>query len=73
MKKKQDNDSDILLSQELLSSRIKVLTLKNKEERHDQILNILQSGASDQIKYMIGNNDFQNLLIREEERDFFDV
>jgi len=46
--------------------------LKSKEERTDEILKILNQGAMEQVKYMYDIKDYDNIMINDQEKSFFE-
>ncbi len=62
----QESDPDISFE------TLKFLALKSKEERNDEILKILSDGAFDQVKYMYNIKDYKNIMLRDEEKGFFE-
>ena len=56
-----------------VSQRVKILTLKNKEDQAEQILKILVEGASHQFNYMRGTNDYMEINTNEDEKSFIDI
>ena len=47
--------------------------MKSKEERNGEILKILSQGAVEQVKYMYDTQDYDNLMMSEQERGFFEI
>ena len=61
------------MTQEISFEKLRDLAIKSKEERNGEILKILNQGAIEQVKYMYDTQDFDNLMISEQERGFFEI
>ena len=65
--------SDVSEETHNVSQRVKILTLKNKEDQAEQILKILVEGASHQLNYMRGANDYMEINTNDDEKSFIDI
>ena len=52
---KKEEEPAVKLSLEEMTSKLKYLALKSKEERNEDIINILKNGALSQVDYLIAN------------------
>lgn len=58
---------------EVVSERIKVLTMKNKEEQTEQLMNMLVKGAHDQINYLKDTQEYMDANLEEDDKSFLDI
>ena len=61
------------ISEEVLFNKIEDVKIRSKEERNDQILQILANGALNQLNYLSECPDCVNILSGDDDRSFMDV
>lgn len=70
--KSADNDKNDV-APEISFEKLRDLAMKTKEERNGEILKILSEGAVEQFKYTYDTIDFDNLMIKDQEKGFFEI